>query len=84
MNPKTLIQRLAPAGLAALLAACSSLPGPAPVVSSCRAISAELRGPGPYSREAVIAEIVRARRDGELDFSLGAVPSRTMRPICPV
>jgi hypothetical protein len=51
---------------------------------NCRAISAELRSDGPFTREAVIQELVRARSEGELDFHLSTTPPAQLRPLCPL
>ena len=51
---------------------------------SCRAISAEMRGSGPYTREAVVQELVRARAEGEMDFHISTTPPALQRPMCPL
>jgi hypothetical protein len=51
---------------------------------SCRAISAEMRGSGPYTREAVVRELVRARAEGEMDFHISTTPPALQRPLCPL
>lgn len=50
----------------------------------CRAISAEMRGAGPYTREAVVREMVRARAEGEMDFHISTTPPALQRPLCPL
>ena len=52
--------------------------------SPCRAISAEMRTGGPYTREAVVRELVRARAEGEMDFYISTTPPALQRPICPL
>lgn len=66
-----------PAGLTAPAAA--QAPG-----KSCRAISADMRGGGPYTRQAVVQELVRARAEGEMDFHISTTPPALQRPMCPL
>ena len=65
-----------PAGPAA---AAAPVPG-----VSCRAISADMRGGGPYTREAVVKELLRARAEGEMDFHISTTPPALQRPMCPL
>ncbi len=58
-----------------------------PVVASniqknCRNISAEIRSGAPLTREIVIAEMVRARAEGEMDFHISSTPPAVYRPMC--
>lgn len=49
---------------------------------NCRNISAEIRSGAPLTREIVIAELVRARAEGELDFHISSTPPAVYRPMC--
>jgi hypothetical protein len=49
---------------------------------NCRNISAEIRSGKPLTREAVIAEMVRARSEGEMDFYISTLPPAAQRPLC--
>ena len=49
---------------------------------SCRSISAEIRSGAPPTREVVIAELLRARAEGELDFHISSTPPAVYRPMC--
>lgn len=54
---------------------------PVPGVT-CRAISADMRSGGPYTREAVVQELLRARAEGEMDFHISTTPPALQRPMC--
>lgn len=64
-----------PAGSPA--AAAAPVPG-----VTCRAISADMRSGGPYTREAVVQELLRARAEGEMDFHISTTPPALQRPMC--
>ena len=49
---------------------------------NCRNISAEIRSGAPLTREIVIAELVRARAEGETDFHISSTPPAVYRPMC--
>lgn len=49
---------------------------------NCRNISAEIRSGTPLTREIVIAELVRARAEGEMDFHISSTPPAVYRPMC--
>ncbi len=49
---------------------------------NCRNISAEIRPGAPLTREVVIAELVRARAEGEMDFQISTTPPAIYRPLC--
>jgi hypothetical protein len=49
---------------------------------NCRNISAEMRSGAPLTREIVIAELVRARAEGEMDFHISSTPPAVYRPMC--
>lgn len=49
---------------------------------NCRNISAEIRSGAPLTREIVIAELVRARAEGEMDFHISSTPPAVYRPMC--
>ncbi len=49
---------------------------------NCRNISAEIRSGAPLTREIVIAELVRARAEGEMDFHISSTPPAIYRPMC--
>lgn len=49
---------------------------------NCRNISAEIRSGVPLTREMVIAELVRARAEGEMDFHISSTPPAVFRPMC--
>lgn len=48
----------------------------------CRNISAEIRSGAPLTREIVIAEMVRARAEGEMDYYISSTPPAVYRPMC--
>lgn len=48
----------------------------------CRNISAEIRSGAPLTREIVIAEMVRARAEGEMDYYISSTPPAVFRPMC--
>lgn len=49
---------------------------------SCRNISAEIRSGAPLTREIVIAEMIRARAEGEMDYHISSTPPAVYRPMC--
>lgn len=49
---------------------------------NCRNISAEMRSGAPLTRDIVIAELVRARAEGEMDFHISSTPPAVYRPMC--
>lgn len=49
---------------------------------NCRNLSAEIRSGAPLTREIVIAELVRARAEGEMDFHISSTPPAVYRPMC--
>lgn len=49
---------------------------------NCRNISAEIRSGAPLTREIVIAELVRARAEGEMDFHISSTPPAVYLPMC--
>lgn len=49
---------------------------------NCRNISPEIRSGAPLTRETVIAELVRARAEGEMDFHISSTPPAVYRPMC--
>ena len=56
---------------------------PAPAgKKSCRNISAEMRSGAPLTRDIVIAEMLRARAEGEMDFHISSTPPAVYRPMC--
>jgi len=58
-------------------------PAAAPAAQkNCRNISAEIRSGAPLTREIVVAELVRARAEGELDFHISSTPPAVYRPMC--
>lgn len=50
--------------------------------AKCRAISADIRAGKPMNREAVISELIRARKEGEMDYYISSTPPATFRPMC--
>ncbi|MBB3282776.1 hypothetical protein [Mitsuaria sp. BK037] len=57
-------------------------PAPPKVAKSCRNVSAEIRSGAPLTREAVVAEMVRARAEGEMDYHISSTPPAGARPLC--
>lgn len=57
-------------------------PAPPKVAKSCRNVSAEIRSGAPLTREAVVAEMVRARAEGEMDYYISSTPPAGARPLC--
>lgn len=70
--------------LAPLLAMSQPKTEPAPpkVAKSCRNVSAEIRSGAPLTREAVVAEMVRARAEGEMDYHISSTSPAGARPLC--
>ena len=70
--------------LAPLLAMSQPKTEPAPpkVAKSCRNVSAEIRSGAPLTREAVVAEMVRTRTEGEVDYHISSTPPAGARPLC--
>lgn len=52
------------------------------VQKNCRSISADIRSGAPLTREIVVAEMVRARAEGEMDFHISSTPPAVYRPMC--
>ena len=57
-------------------------PAPSKVAKNCRNVSAEIRSGAPLTREAVVAEMVRARAEGEMDYHISSTPPAGARPLC--
>ena len=57
-------------------------PAPSKVAKNCRNVSAEIRSGAPLTREAVVAEMVRARAEGEMDYYISSTPPAGARPLC--
>lgn len=55
---------------------------PSKVAKNCRNVSAEIRSGAPLTREAVVAEMVRARAEGEMDYYISSTPPAGARPLC--
>lgn len=72
-------------GCAQTRVACRTAMAAAPVPGvTCRAISADMRSAGPYTREAVVKELLHARAEGEMDFHISTTPPALQRPMCPL
>ena len=70
--------------LAPVLAMSQPKTGQAPrkTDGNCRNVSAEVRSGAPLTREAVVAEMVRARAEGEMDYHISSTPPAGSRPLC--
>lgn len=70
--------------LAPVLAMSQPKTGQAPrkTDGNCRNVSAEVRSGAPLTREAVVAEMVRARAEGEMDYHISSTPPAGARPLC--
>ncbi len=55
---------------------------PRKIDRNCRNVSAEIRSGAPLTREAVVAEMVRARAQGEMDYHISSTPPAGSRPLC--